>query len=120
MIAYTGSLLKPVYRYLVKMHFNLGQDRRGGALADEMHRELFCLSKKYVQPNLEIKYGPDFVNYETSIYFKYINGWEHTMKLGTASAKDVKYLMEYYNEIIECDRAEKGQDDEPEDEDSHL
>jgi len=119
LIVYTGSLLKPVFRYMVKMQFNMGAERRGGAIADEMFKQLQTTPKKFLQPNLEVKYGPTEA-IESSIYFKYINGWEYTMPLGRTDQKNVKAFMEYYNNIIECDRAEKGQDDEPEDEESYV
>jgi hypothetical protein len=119
LIVYTGSLLKPVFRYMVKMQFNMGVERRGGAIADEMFKQLQCTPKKFLQPNLEVKYGPTD-NVESSIYFKYTNGWEYTMPLGRTDQKNVKAFIEYYNNIIECDRAEKGQDDEPEDEESYV
>jgi len=120
LIVYTGSLIKPVFRYLVKMQFTMGTQRRGGAIADEMYKQLLCTPKKYLQPNLDIKYVPNNESVETSISFKYLNGWEYTMPLDKTEQKNVKAFMEYYNELIECERAEKGQDDEPEDEDAYV
>jgi len=120
-IAYTGSLISPVFRYLLKAEFNVVRyDIRGRAICDELAKEAYSLPKKYLQPNLEIKYQEDKKNIESTFYFKFINGWEYTMKLGKTDIPAVKHFMEQYNEYIECERAEKGQDDEIEDEDAYL
>jgi len=122
-IVYTGSLLRPLFRYMLKLHFNVGfLDRRGGAIAEELHRQVICTPAKYLQPNIDKKLLPTTIPkyHPATLHFKYINGWEHKLDLSNTSLRNVKARLEYYNEYIELDRAEKGQDDEPEDEDSYI
>lgn len=121
-IYYTGSLISSAFRYLLKAEFNLVKhDRRGTAICDELFKELYSTPKKYLQPNLEIKYGEDpKLSPESNFYFKFLNGMEHKINLGKTDIPSVKNVLNFYNDHIELERAEKGHDDEPEDEDDYL
>jgi len=116
-MSYTGSLIRPPLRYLLKLDliYTTG-DRRGGALAEHFFKLCLTSPTRNFQPTFEYNYRFEPNKPFTSMYIKYLPGWEHTYDLSMTDLRFVLKHMEHYNYIIETNRAIQGMDDEFEDE----
>jgi len=117
MLVYSGALVKPLFRYLLKMDLVVSQrDPNGSDIALNFWRQHSQQPSRNYQPIFETSLVSDSRLDSSSMYIKFLTGWEHKYQLRYSNYKTVTHQIEMYNYMIEGIRNAQGHDDEPEEE----
>ncbi|CAD8134890.1 unnamed protein product [Paramecium octaurelia] len=115
-IMQAGSLLNPIFRYILKMNFVANPtDIHGTRLLRHLQYQTMNLNKKLHQPNFESTYRESVECISSKWEIKFVNGWERTFYMKYADMSTLHQTIRQYNHFIEGQRALQGEDDEPDD-----
>lgn len=107
-------------KYVNHVELNVNPaDTQGVSMASFMLNTIHRLDSKFVQPGFKFQHNVmwDQGYYTPSLlHLKFVNGYERTYNMALSRFKEIKFEIDWINNMVEFERSMNGNDDELEDE----
>jgi len=113
-----GSLKSHWVRYITEMHINCNMSNLHSVrMSMGLLQMLEGIDSKFIQPGFQYSFNQVTDSYKTPsiLDLKWVNGYQRKYNMAANDFESIRQEVLYINDLVECERNMKGQEDELED-----